>query len=274
MKTSQVAPHKIGFLFGRGRNTRRDPHHVLRPGGTDVWILEYTVSGRGFVRSGGLVTSMGPGELLLFPPGLAQDYGMDPEHGAWDHLWVCFAPPAPWLELLKWPEGAQGLPRLALPPALRPRVKRALEEGVRLFHEPLERRHAFAMNRLEEVLLWCETANPDRAQGRMDPRIRRALEFIHRQATRPLSLAELAHCAVLSPPRFSHLFKEQTGRSPWHFIEDRRLAHAVELLLMSGKTVAEVGRESGFSSPFYFSRTFKRRYGMGPRAFRGKTPRS
>lgn len=270
MRTSKAAIQKMGFMFGRGRNNRRDPHRVSRPGGSSVWILEYTVSGRGRIHAAGLETFLDAGDIVLFPPEVPQDYGMEGAHGAWDHLWVCFHPPASWMDLLDWPRSAQGLPRLSIPPELRPRIIEALEDGIRLFHRPLERRQAFALNRLESALLWCDSVNPNASQARMDPRIRSSLEFIHRHAARRLTLAELAHVAVLSPPRFSHLFKEQTGRSPWEILEQQRLSRAEELLLMTGKRVCEIALECGFSSPFYFSRVFSRRFGMGPRAFRGR----
>ncbi|OGV75309.1 MAG: hypothetical protein A3K19_18480 [Lentisphaerae bacterium RIFOXYB12_FULL_65_16] len=267
-------PHvfHIRFMFGRGVNHRQNPHHVDRPGGTDIWILEYTASGRGRIRTRGEDWHATPGDIIIFRPEVPQDYGMDPETGDWDHLWVCFAPRPAWLELLHWPERTPGILRLTLPRELQGRVQTRLEEGIDLMRGPLKRREDLAMNLLEGVLLWCDTANPANAQARLDPRIRQALAFICDNYDRRITLAELATCAGLSPSRFSHLFREQTGQTPWQCLEQQRLARAGELLLMSGKTIAEIARQTGFPNPFYFSRVFARRHQRSPRAFRRQQP--
>ncbi len=52
--------------------------------------------------------------------------------------------------------------------------------------------------------------------------------------------------------------------SPREFIQHIRLHKSLELLKSQGTSVAEVAYEVGFSSPSYFTRAFKARYGMLP----------
>ena len=72
----------------------------------------------------------------------------------------------------------------------------------------------------------------------------------------------------MSPSRLSKLFQEQMGQAPMQYIETRRLDLARELLMMTAKPIAQIAEECGFSSPFYFSRVFKARTGLAPRAAR------
>ena len=72
-----------------------------------------------------------------------------------------------------------------------------------------------------------------------------------------------ADFALASPGR---LHVRRTGRlSSW-----TRLETAKKLLLFSQKTIAEVSRLSGFTSPQYFSRFFKNRIGMTAEEFRSR----
>ena len=51
-------------------------------------------------------------------------------------------------------------------------------------------------------------------------------------------------------------------------MERRRLEEAVHLLTETPMTVKEVALQLHFSSPFYFTRVFTRRFGISPTEFR------
>jgi AraC family transcriptional regulator of arabinose operon len=233
-----------------------------------MWILEFTVAGQGWVRTPGGRADIHTGDMLLFHPETPQDYGMDDGVGTWDHVWVCFAPRAAWREWLVWPELAPGIVRLHIPPAERARLQDRLAAVAGYLHGPFKRRDEFAVNALEEVLLWCDTVNPNSHQARQDPRIHRVMEVICARYARPLALAELAAVAGLSTWRFAHLCKEQTGQTPQQLLTAYRLARAAELLIMTGKPIAEIAEDTGFANPFYFSRVFRRAHAMSPRDYR------
>lgn len=60
--------------------------------------------------------------------------------------------------------------------------------------------------------------------------------------------------------------KAITGQSPVELVRQMRLTKAKELLSGSGKTVAEVAYEVGFSSPSYFTKCYKEAFGTTPTA--------
>ena len=55
-----------------------------------------------------------------------------------------------------------------------------------------------------------------------------------------------------------------TGKSPNAFIMDYRLNDALSLLNKNTSNVAEIAYKTGFSSPSYFSKCFKKKYGHLP----------
>ena len=74
------------------------------------------------------------------------------------------------------------------------------------------------------------------------------------------SLAGRMH---LSKGYLSRLFKEKCGISPAKYSFNLRMERASELLL-SGTSVTDTARYTGFPDLFAFSRAFKRHYGLSP----------
>jgi AraC family transcriptional regulator len=84
----------------------------------------------------------------------------------------------------------------------------------------------------------------------------------------PLSLADMAHSAMLSRFHFSRVFKEQTGVSPGRFLAAVRIYRAKRMLLMSAMSVAGVSSAVGYSSLGSFTNHFTDSVGISPSRFR------
>jgi AraC family transcriptional regulator of arabinose operon len=264
-------PHTLPSVLVTGHFREKAGYSAWREGGTADWLLIYTAGGRGrFGYSGGeIVTAVG--DVVLIRPGTLQDYGTEASAGRWELLWVHFRPPAQrmdWVEWMGWPEESPGLMRLRLGEGLRSRVRRRLLEMHRLATGGSPRREALAMNALEEVVLWCDGVNPLQAQGRLDPRVRFAMDAMCRRLEEEVTLEGLAAGASLSVSRLAHLFREEVGVSPQKFRETQRLERAKQLLAYTADSVKEVAYKVGFASAFYFSLRFKRYTGKSPRGWR------
>ncbi len=68
------------------------------------------------------------------------------------------------------------------------------------------------------------------------------------------------------------MFKKETGLTPLQYLTGKRLENAASTLsTFYGKgNVSETARLCGFSDPLYFSRLFKKRYGVSPRSYTGE----
>lgn len=71
----------------------------------------------------------------------------------------------------------------------------------------------------------------------------------------------------LSKSKASRMIKSLTGMAPNKLIQESRLQIALNNMVESSKTIAEIAYESGFNSPTYFTRTFKKRFGIAPTDF-------
>jgi len=63
------------------------------------------------------------------------------------------------------------------------------------------------------------------------------------------------------------LFRRETGMTPHQYLNDIRLQTAVKTLAIAdiyGVNITEISHMCGISDPLYFSRMFRRKYGMSP----------
>lgn len=62
--------------------------------------------------------------------------------------------------------------------------------------------------------------------------------------------------------------KQLTGMTPNEYIKKMRMEKAAELLLTTNLTAAEIAYKVGFEDQFYFSKSFKKYYGVSPTQYR------
>ena len=102
----------------------------------------------------------------------------------------------------------------------------------------------------------------------MDRRIELVIAQIEADLAHAWETTELAALVNLSPSRFRHLFKEETGDSPGSYLRERRLVRAEFLLRTTFFSIKEVTGEVGVSSMGHFVLRFKARYGVTPSEYR------
>ncbi|MGH3165645.1 MAG: AraC family transcriptional regulator [Trebonia sp.] len=98
-----------------------------------------------------------------------------------------------------------------------------------------------------------------------------ALDYTRRQwaaGMRPIQLRELAAAACVSPSHLSRVFRRQFGRGPRAALELVRLDRARTMLARGDLSVGQVAHACGFADPLYFSRRFRAAHGIAPRAYR------
>ena len=82
------------------------------------------------------------------------------------------------------------------------------------------------------------------------------------------SVAKISRMASMAPSTLLPVFKKVTGYSPIDYLLHVRLNRAAELLLKTASPVSEIAAECGFSDSNYFSRQFRKNYGLSPRDYR------
>ena len=101
----------------------------------------------------------------------------------------------------------------------------------------------------------------------VDPRIARALDHIRARVRAPLTLADAAAAATLSPSRFRHLFVQETGTSFRAYLLWLRINIAIEAAT-AGASWTEAAHGAGFADSSHLTRTHRRMFGIEPTAIR------
>ena len=68
----------------------------------------------------------------------------------------------------------------------------------------------------------------------------------------------------LSPVYISKIFKDIMGDSPINYLIRIRLSKAKELLENSKLSIKEISEAIGYKDPYYFSKLYKKYYGISP----------
>ena len=100
----------------------------------------------------------------------------------------------------------------------------------------------------------------------------RAKDLADARYCEPLTVADLAAAAGLSPAHFSRRFKATFGESPHQYLLTRRLERAAALLLATDWSVAAICFAVGSQSVGSFTASFHRMFGMSPLAYRAAYP--
>lgn len=104
---------------------------------------------------------------------------------------------------------------------------------------------------------WCPGSPMDAVEGYL------AAHFRER-----VSLSALAAAAGRNPAALCRYFRERTGKTPFEYLAEMRIGHAVRLLKHSDLTCSQIAYESGFNSYALFVRQFRRITGMTPDRYR------
>jgi AraC family transcriptional regulator len=98
--------------------------------------------------------------------------------------------------------------------------------------------------------------------------LRRVIDYIEADLSRPFTIDGLAEIAGVSPRHFMRAFRQSSGQTPLRFVYGLRLERAKEFLLNPRRTATEVALECGFSDAQHFSNAFKKAIGLTPSDFR------
>ena len=100
--------------------------------------------------------------------------------------------------------------------------------------------------------------------------VQKTLTYIDANLSGDLSLRSLASLIKVSPGYLSALFHREPGRTLAEHITTQRMKAALQLLRSTRLQIQTVAQLSGFADPNYFSRQFKRLYGVTPLQYRSE----
>ena len=229
---------------------------IHRPAGINDYQLLYTESGVGKVIIKGEEFEVERGDVFILPPVTPHEYR--PVSEEWHTLWITYNGVAaknafPFDADIRRCEGFVSLYK---------KIKRGKSQS------DGHRKTSVALYELLLGLFESDGLTPSESEKR-EPDISTAVQYIAEHYNETVELSSLASLAGLSEGHFCRVFKQYTHMRPVEYITNLRIERAKDLLLKKPPiTVAEIARQTGFSSPAYFSKTFKEKTGKTPEEYR------
>jgi two-component system response regulator YesN len=156
---------------------------------------------------------------------------------------------------------------------LKPASKDVFDETFTRLHKKLEmqREQEQKMQRLEDLVqespsyIREKLSSQERYKSANEKLTERVIEYIDREYTsNTLSLRTVAKYVQKSPAYISKIFKDVTGDNYVHYVSNKRLAKALDLLQNTSLLVYQVTEAVGWTDQSSFIRLFKKQYGLTP----------
>lgn len=118
-----------------------------------------------------------------------------------------------------------------------------------------------------------EIARPtEEEEERLRPKsvVEEVKAYVQKNISENLSVEEIAGKVYLSADHLTRQFKKQTGQTLIDYIIEQRMILAKELLEQGQLTITMISAKVGYSNYSYFTKIFKKHYGMTPREYQAK----
>jgi transcriptional regulator of acetoin/glycerol metabolism len=123
--------------------------------------------------------------------------------------------------------------------------------------------------RLDSIQTILKAAPAPQAHGGLSAgAMRRVREFIEVHLGESIDLSMLAGVAGLSVHHFARQFKQSIGVTPHHYLTQKRVQRAQEMLAETDLSLSEVAYAAGFADQSHLARHFRHMLGTTPREFR------
>lgn len=107
--------------------------------------------------------------------------------------------------------------------------------------------------------------------GARDAEVGKTLALMHRDPSRPWTIASLAKESGMSRSVLAERFRHYLNESPMAYLTRWRLQLGAQMLASTSHSVAQIAPEVGYESEAAFNRAFKREFKLPPARFRTRS---
>ena len=235
----------------------------VRPDGREDYQLIYITDGSMNVVMDGCVTEYPKGTILLYRPWVPQNYSCDKDGNA-GYMWIHFSGDMA-AEILE----NSGFDKDVYTTS----SVHASDVGIiqQMMTEITQKPMGYQVKLMS---LFCELLSRlmRRTAAKRDrtvyKRLRPAINAMEQGTHNLYSVTEYADMCNMSEYHFLHCFKEYTGQPPMQYRNEIAMKRAEYLLENTDLPVGEIARAVGIEDALYFSKKFRRYFGISPTACR------
>jgi AraC-like DNA-binding protein len=262
---------ELTVLFAGESQTK--PEHRLGPKVYDYYLIHYVISGKGVFSYQGEEYELGAGDSFVIDPEQLISYVSD-ETDPWHYCWIAFT-------------GEQAASLVAstgvnpLQPIIHNTRNRHIPVLFRHIQQALRSKKSNAQLKSIGYLLlllgeYCETLSASTITGvvtevESDRIVQQAIHYLSTQYAEPITIELMAESLGYNRAYLSRMFKRHTKVTPVTFLLKLRVDKARLLLRERLElTIEQIASSVGFYDPLYFSKQFRRWYGVSPSEYRNQ----
>ncbi len=258
-------------LFAGESQTK--PEHRLGPKVYDYYLIHYVISGRGVFSSHGEEYAISAGDSFVIEPEQLISYVSD-ELDPWHYCWIAFT----------GVQAAKLVGEAGLTPAnpiIHIARNRHMPVLFRQIQQALKSKKSNAQLKATGYLSlllgeYCEALSAPVVTGLVtedesDRIVQQAIHYLSTQYAEPITIEMMAENLGYNRAYLSRMFKRHTKVTPVTFLLKLRVDKARLLLRERLElTIEQIAASVGFYDPLYFSKQFRRWYGVSPSEYRNQ----
>ena len=264
MNESFVCPfgdRSAPFYASRVGRTFPDKDYYIKRARYSSFILEYVVSGKGFLEIDGNRYELSAGDVYLISPGKPHAYGAE-RNDPFEKIWINFSSDMFMTVLSEFLLIGRYVfkDKSHLKGSFENLIATASDTENSNFIQTELCKAVFSI--FAEL---SKSAAPEiSAGGDFEQRARRILSGAYSD----VKIKNLAEKLCVSQAQLIKRFKAAYGVTPYQFLLTKKIDAAKELLLTTNLTVKEISLRLFFQNEHYFSNIFKQKLGLSPTEFR------
>ena len=243
-----------------------------------TWELSCVITGEGTRLLGDISENFFPGDTVLIPPGIPHSWYFNREKtdadGNIENVSIFF--PNDLLTNLQacFPEMCAPMIHIS---ALKDALIFSGETRKEIYSTMLRMRNETPTKRvlsLLEILLFIAQDKTGRVisgirpLNRQEMRMTQIKSFVNCNYMHEIKIDEIASHIGMNRSSFCSFFKKETGQTFTHYLNEKRISLACELLENEDMNINEIGQAVGIPDTPYFCRIFKTFKGLTPTEYR------
>jgi AraC family transcriptional regulator len=233
-------------------------------------LLQHTISGRGFLRYEHRTIELGPGKTMLLQFPHDNRYWLA-EGEEWEFFWIALSGSEVlelWKRMLLKVGPVHCLAQTEVDALAAKLVDILHLQDIRPQRLAHEAKAICAL--LSDALLGERLPELAGHQSQIATDLQLATDLLLNHEGGAVPIAELAKSLGYSRHHFSRVFKRQTGQTPVEYRDEQRLRHACDLLWRTSHKIKIIAQACGYDDPNYFSKAFRKHFGVSPLDYRAR----
>lgn len=161
--------------------------------------------------------------------------------------------------------------KLALPIPSLEYVESLIAVMIEEYHGQLQGYQTMLLSRFTELVVYLSRHYDTQEKGMEGNHLMHlanAISYMEDHYLEPLTLEEIAGKSNISVRHLNRIFRSYYQMTPIAYMLTLRLERACSLLKHSGLTITQISYECGFNDSNYFTRQFRKAFGVSPKVYR------